>query len=223
MLKKCALPLIIALISVTARTQDSIYDYCVSWVPQHMAEHGLRVDFDIRLKKSCNWLVIAPQVYLDHRYAGPFEDDVRFFESNEEYYYEKMYGFGLELHHRIFLKTESYPEGLYFSYGLYYLHTCIEYLEYGWGTINYDDDLEAMAYALLENETVIDKFGPNIMFGYQMNLTDRFFIDIYMGAGLRYSIIDASEYSTRNFDENITSFGYTGVLPVFGLRFGMLF
>jgi hypothetical protein len=223
MLKKSVLPLIIALLSATAATQDKIHNFSCSWVPQHILEHGMRIDFDLRLKKSSSWLVIAPRVYLDHRYAGPYNDEKGIFENDEEYYYEKMYCYGVELQHRIYLKNIDIPEGLYFSYSLNYMHFNIDYTEYGWGTVNYDDDLEAITYGLLDYNTSVDKFGPNIMFGYQMILTDRFFVDLHIGGGLKYSIIDASEYSTRNFDEHITSFGYTGALPVFVLRFGMIF
>lgn len=224
MLKRPFLILTIAILSLTAGAQDSISTLSCSWVPQYLAEHGMRVDLDLRLKKAASWIVIAPQVYLDHRYAGPHVDDFGFFlKKNDEYYYEEMYGFGLEVHHRIYMQNRAIPEGLYFSYSLYYMHFNIKYLEYGWETTDYDEDLDVLTYGLHNFDAAIDKFGPNIMFGYQMNLTDNFFIDLYMGAGLRYSIIDISEYSLRNFDDHMTSFGYTGPLPVFALRLGMLF
>ena len=127
MLRKVFLPLLIVFITFPAGAQDKVYNLSGSWVPQNLIRHGLRIDFDIRLKLS-HWLVIAPQVYLDHRYAGPYGGGSTW-DRDEDYYYEEMYGYGLELHHRIYLKNNNYPTGLYFSYGFNYVHFNITSLQ----------------------------------------------------------------------------------------------
>ena len=108
---------------------------------------------------------------------------------------------------------------MYFLYN----HFNITYVEYGWRTYQYDFDIQAIKDGLHEHKTEIDKIGPNIILGYQNNLLDRIIIDFYAGAGLRYSFIETSEFTPKSFNNNIISFGYTGTVPVAGLRVGLMF
>ena len=188
-----------------------------SLVPQHLIVNGLRFDIEKNIKNTNNWVLIAPQFYLNH---NDYDRDnfPSYYRNNNDY--DIMTGYGIDIYHKLFLKEQAQPKGPYFAYGLSYQHYLIEFRQYTWDTFT-DDGLEYYSYDLLNCEETINKVGLNMMIGLQ-NVVERFVIDIYLGMGIRYSFIETNAPETRTFYRYWWHFGYTGTLPLFGFRLGMM-
>jgi len=200
-------------------TQEDASSLAIAWYPQLMLIRGLRADIDVHLGKSKSWLIIAPQYYLAKRHAGIHYEDYEDYSSSSAY--KRLEGYGLELQHRVYITNNSAPEGVYLGYGLQYGHFDITYEDFSWGEIDYLD-MRAITYDLFEHNTIIDKTGPNIIIGYQKQVLDRIFVDVYCGGGIRYSFINTSSFFPRNFDGDPLQFGYTGTVPLAGFRIGIV-
>jgi hypothetical protein len=112
-------------------------------------------------------------------------------------------GVSLDLNYRYFPSEK----GVYAAAGLLYKYLDIDYSEY-------NDDTRKMSD--------INTVGLNIMFGYQFILVEQLFLDIYLGWGFRYSIEDSKE-TANIWDDSILDLGYSGFLPIAGLRIGFSF
>lgn len=221
LIPKTSLPLCVSfflLISVSA--QEKVNRFNVSYMPQYMLIFGQRMDLDIRLGQSNHWLVFGAHYYLNYAYDSKNMD---YYDYEDETGYDKLQGYAFNLEHRIYLSNESLLNNIYFNYGLYYGHFNINYGEYSWGSIPYEDDLEALTYDIFDRTTHIDKLGPNIMIGYKQDFIDNFFFDFYAGAGLRYSIISPDDGSQRTYSEHLFSYGFTGTTFLVGIRIGKCF
>ena len=188
-----------------------------SLVPQHLIVNGLRFDIEMNINNTNNWVLIAPQFYLNHKDYNR-DNFPSYYRKNNDY--DIMSGYGIDIYHKIFLKEQAHPKGPYFAYGLSYQHYLIEFRQYTWDTFT-DDGLEYYSYDLFNCEETINKVGLNMMIGLQ-NVVERFVIDIYFGMGIRYSFIETNVPETRTFYRYWWHFGYTGTLPLFGFRLGMM-
>lgn len=192
----------------------------ISWFPQLMYMNGLRIDVDIHLGKSTSWLILSPQFYLRERLLSqtdvqPDDDDYGLDE------YKKLKGYGISLSHRIFFKNNNTPFGIYLGYGGFYNHYELKYEVTGWGSVNLMG-LNAITYGDFEHKTEIDKFGPDFYIGYQAQIIQRVFVDFFCGGGLRYSLFKTDNLSPKYFDNSFIEFGYTGTVPLAGIRIGVL-
>ena len=179
---------------------------------------GLRADIDVHLGKSKSWLVLSPQYYLAIRHADTYYEEYE--DYNSSIAYKRLEGYGMELCHRVYVTNNHTPAGVYLGYGLQYSHFDITYEDYSWLEIEYLG-MQAITYGLFEHNTIIDKMGPNVVIGYQKQVLDRIFVDLFCGGGIRYSIINTSSLFPRNFDSDPLQFGYTGTVPLTGFRIGI--
>lgn len=98
-------------------------------------------------------------------------------------------------------------KGMYAGMGLNYRYLSTSYLEYS---------------ETVEREASFNTAGFDIMFGYQFRLVEQLFMDLYLGWGFRYSIQD-SEEPEEYWSDAFLDLGYSGFLPVAGLRLGFEF
>ena len=87
------------------KSEQEVKTFNIGLVPQYSILGGMRTDLDFRLNSKNHWLIVSPIFHYDDSNNG-FGD------------YEKMFGVGIELQHRIFLhKNDPLPTGAYFGYG----------------------------------------------------------------------------------------------------------
>ncbi|MFW6222218.1 MAG: hypothetical protein ACOC3T_01265 [Bacteroidota bacterium] len=190
----------LGVMSSFAQTDTLQANKIISFVPQYLINSGIRVDYDIRLSDR-HWLQLAPQIYLRDRSSS----------DPEEYYpdYHQLYGAGLFLYHKQYLKQNSEPEGAYLSYGL----------TYNYFYLNYDEE---WVNSYVERYSKINKLGGDIIIGISTILFDYVTLDIYAGLGVRYSLLDSDAENPRHFNDFYSDFGYTGNMMSLGLRLGVI-
>ncbi len=202
------------------RAQDTISSIGISWYPQLMFISGMRIDLDVHLGKSKSWLVFSPQVFLNERLTNNSNDaagDESVFDK-----YNKLTGYGMNISHRFYIQYNTKPVGLYLGYGGFYNHYTLTYEIEGWGYID-RFGLQAITYGLFDHETIIDKIGTDFFIGYQTEIAQRLFVDIFCGGGIRYAFIKTDDLNPRYFSHSPFEFGYTGSVPLAGFRFGVFF
>ena len=179
----------------------------VGIVPQYAFTNGARFDFDFRLKKKGQWLVVAPQVYIN-----PGNSDM--------WDYEEMYGVGIDLQHKFFFKDRPVPRGAYLAYGPVFQYYSVK--EEGLSSYGFEED--GTNYIGLQDDmlqTSIYKFGGNLIFGLQTVINEFFYIDAYMGTGVRLSFDNRVSGLHGYYNDWWGDFGYSGTLIVAGIRFGI--
>jgi hypothetical protein len=202
--------LLLAPLCLYSQEDSASYEktFSVGAVPQYAIVNGTRLDFDVRLKKENQWLVIAPQFY---NYKG----------NSNIWDYEELSGFGIDLNHRIYRKGKTLPTGAYFSYGPVFQYFSVK--DNGLASYVYKE--EGIEYVGLNEELIhtnIFKFGGNVMFGVQSMIGDIFYIDTYIGTGIRFSYDNRTSGLHGYFNDWWGDLGYSGSLIVAGVRFGIL-
>lgn len=197
------------------RAQDdeftqAIKTFNVGLVPQYSILGGMRTDLDFRLNDRNQWLVVSPLFYYDDGNLG-FSD------------YEQMFGVGIELQHRIFLhKNDPLPKGVYFGYGPVFNYFSVE----SEGYYSYLIQEEGNNYFGLEEGSIntnIFKFGGNFVIGLQTIVNDFFYLDAYIGTGIRLSFDNKASGLHDYYTDGWLDLGYSGTLMVGGLRLGISF
>ncbi|NJK98636.1 MAG: hypothetical protein HC905_30285 [Bacteroidales bacterium] len=72
-------------------------------------------------------------------------------------------------------------------------------------------------------ETTINKFGGDIIIGYQTFAFDRLVVDIYAGLGGRYSEYKFKGQTKLKFNDFLYDYGFTGNILLVGVRLGLGF
>lgn len=176
-------------------------------VPQYAFSGGSRIDLDFRLKKPGHWLVVAPQFYMNSN-------------SSLNWDFEELIGAGIELQHKIFLHDRPIPKGAYLAYGPVFQYFSIK----DQGLEAYSFDEGGVEYIGLNEELVqtnIYKFGGNLIFGLQTVVSEYFYLDLYIGTGVRLSFDDRTSGLHGYYNDWWGDFGYSGTLLVGGIRFGI--
>ena len=183
----------------------------ISIVPQYVFQDGFRVDYEFTIQNNRkSWIQFSPEIFINT-------------DGNELYShdYNSMRGFGLEIHHKYFMKEPTQRNGYYFAYGggLQYFgikdnqEVEYSYSEYGTNYISY------------RNEDVnipINRLLVNLMVGKSVVRSKPFIIDYYLGVGFRYSM-DNNLDLIDTYNDTWFEHGYSGSLMVAGIKFGFNF
>jgi len=216
--------LLILISSIQLFAQDSTR-ILLTMSPQHIFINALRFDVEYNLKKQNQWIGFAPQIYYNDEgdfFGSLFDSD---FEVDEPYgasnSYDTLSGFGIEFYHKIFLLKRRIPEGFYFSYGATYNLFKLKYRSYDW--VNYiEDGLEYTAYRAAYKHQTINKIGANFLLGYQAELSEKLYLDVYTGLGFRYSFHSDEANENQQFNNSTIGYGYSGSIFLFGIKFGVM-
>ncbi|MGV7225169.1 MAG: hypothetical protein ACQ9MH_27085 [Nitrospinales bacterium] len=183
----------------------------VSILPQYAAINGIRIDYERKIKDGKQWLLFAPQFYLDN--------------SPPDWNYTQMTGFGLNAYYKLFLNhsEKKNPNGLsrtnvYFTVGPTYQRSKLKGEEEV--PVEYTEDgITYIGFKTVEGSTIFRKFGGTANFGLQFAF-GRFLLDLYAGIGFRYSI-DEDGNMAETFNDDWLDIAYSGILLDGGIRFGV--
>ncbi len=210
--------IILVFLSINGIAQtDTVRTTLVSGTPQYLINKGLRIDVEKRLKNPRHWIQLVPQLYVDVKGI-----DARDYDSGYEKEYDKMYGVGLEVNHKMFLKEYSRPMGSYVSYGMNYQHFGIQFKGAEWEPALVDG-MQQFVYTEKDAKQSIDKIGANLVVGYQNEFVDYVYWDIFIGLGFRCSFYNSESAETRHLDYYLWDYGYSGTLLTGGFKLGVLF
>jgi opacity protein-like surface antigen len=186
------------IISSYAQTDSSRFKV-MSFVPQYLINNGIRVDYEIRIKNS-SWIQLCPQFYLTERGS----------QYNSGSDYKEVAGAGLFAYHKVYLNKSNSPFGAYFSYGL----------TYNFFNIDFDETNNSVTTT---ESAQINKFGADLLIGFQTTVSQRIVLDIYTGVGGRYSEYKYSGTTRPKYNDTYWDYGYTGNLMHLGFRIGIYF
>lgn len=194
----------------------------VSFLPQYAASKGIRIDYERKLKDTDNWIVVAPQIYLDTK------DSYYYYYNNAYSSYETMTGFGINLYYKIIVYKSPRKNifcdlskfSLYFAAGPNYQH---------YSLFNTEDQLKefvenGITYYEFEQVEVtkpINRYGAVVDTGFQIAL-ERFLFDIYLGVAFKYSTGEDGKMIESAYNDWI-DMDYSGILLDGGLRIGFFF
>lgn len=186
--------------------KDLKWEFAIGLVPQYAIVSGMRLDFDMKIKRN-QYLTVAPQLYYNENYTMFYPDKT------------DMRGLGLNLNYRFLYSKTDNPQGPYIGFGLVYKYFDLTYLAETW---TYEYHLSNTFYAedYIENNTEFNQFGYDLLIGYQ-GTYDRFFYDFYLGWGFRISDFDKDNTDEDYWGETIFDPGYSGFLPTIGFRAGI--
>ena len=199
--------------------------YTVTVQPMQLLRNSLRFDFEMRIDNGPGWLQIGPALYYipqsddpDYGYLGN--------EYHRYYHYREygevsmidpcsgMLGGGLDVNYKWFFDPKR---TIYLLGGASYTHFTIRY--WGWAWSDYvQDGLLYHEYVSGFRRQHINRFGLNGLFGFQIPSRHAFLVDMFVGFSYRHSM---AEKNKPSFSTDVFSYGYTGLVFVTGLRFGI--
>ncbi|NOQ24265.1 MAG: hypothetical protein GQ564_02785 [Bacteroidales bacterium] len=179
-----------------------------SFVPQYLIIKGIRIDIEKQITPR-SFIQFSPQFYLGENNQNSIDSYSNNFFSDDDEDFNKILGGGLNVYHKIFANDDFLNNGVYFSYGLSYSYYEIEY---------YEDFLGST----IDNEATIQKYGGDILIGYQLFFKNKLSLDIYTGIGSRFSNMDTNGSTRNKFNSNYSGYNYQGNLLHLGFRIGLI-
>ena len=208
------------LLPETQGQEDREYNFLIAGVPQYILTNGIRIDFDIHQKESPHWIVLSPYYYIDRSSV-----DILNLGGSDEYYdpynYDQIVGVGLGLSRKTFLVKKPVSQGIYLQYGGSYKYFNIDGNNYVWVQYTGDDGLPYQQMEDIKYSLNIHSIGASTTLGYQIQVLPSFYIDVFLGFGVKYSFHDSPENVTIKYNRGIFDYGYTGTHFVGGIRFAM--
>lgn len=199
--------LILLLIIGKANAQENNQSFLVMGMPQYLVIEGLRIDMELKTKKPNQWITISPMVFLKNN-----EKNLK--TRNESV--ETISGGGLGISFKQFLLNKQGPCGAYFAYGPLYQYYKIGNTGNYWVEKNKEYFEENGRYS-----AQIHKFGGNCIIGSQFKFLENLYGDIFIGFGIRYSLLIYEGKIGSNYNSNWMDKGFSGILLVSGIRIGV--
>jgi hypothetical protein len=188
-------------------TLTKVKTFNVGVVPQYAFSHGMRIDLDFRLHKPGQWMVVSPQFYL-------------IAQNPDNSNYKELVGVGIELQHRLFFKDRPIPKGAYLGYGPVFQYFSVK--DQGLAAYSFDENqVEYIGLSEGSIQTNIYKFGGNLILGIQTVVNDYFYVDAFLGTGIRISLDNRTSGLHGYYNDWWGDIGYSGTLIVAGIRFGV--
>ena len=188
----------------------------IGYHPQYLIIHGLKMDVEILFGNNYrSSLIIAPAIFYD---VASYETDyfVNAFNARE---YNQMTAYGIDLHHRYYINRKVLTN-TYFEYGLSFRHSVVMIKMHDWNRDVFDGN-SVWAFTPDEKHFGITKFGGDLVFGLQRDILNKMTVDLYAGAAMRYGSDDEASNDELSFNDNMLDLGFTGVLPLAGMRVGL--
>lgn len=170
----------------------------------------LKVSYDRRIGDSRNWILLSPSV----SYSS--SDDFW------NYSYNKRSGIGLDISHRYYLLEKKKFKSIYIQYGAVYNYSNVEANRIGWvpttfeGTNALKPGRELAKYNL-------HQIGTDFLFGVQLLSWSGVLFDFHAGMGIRTSLSKKNKELLSMPGYGILNPGYSGILPLIGIRIGYAF
>lgn len=193
----------------------------VFFSPQYMITNAMRFDIDIRQGETNKWWVVSPYFYFDNSSTSILNPDEEFENSYDPHTYEEMWGLGLELRRKMFLLNRNFDKGFYLSFGANY-----KYFDITGDNVIYieeegDDGLIYTRMADISYSININSYSGFATVGHQFKPSSKFFIDLYVGFGLKYSFHNSPQNVSVEYNRDFTDYGYTGTQFLGGFRLGV--
>lgn len=194
-------------------SQDSLIQNRISFVPQSLFFHSIRVDYDKCMDdKGTKYLIVSPRVYYKEFYN---EDNLNIYSSN----LIQVKGLGLELAYRYY-----FPNRMKHYFPFISLHASYSYFEpiyqrYMWQEMQ-EDENTFYEFKLGTEKKIIHQPKLEFNMGMLRKYQSKIFYDIYLGAGIKQSFYDRVKGDPEQLQLYYWSWGYSGTYLNIGFRLG---
>ena len=188
------------------------------FVPQYLVTNGIRLDIDLRKPDSNKWWIISPYYYSDGSSSSQLNPGSEY--DYNPYAYEKMEGYGLGISRKIFVTKHSY-KGLYASLGVTYRHFTLTGDNYNYVETIGEDGLTYFEMQDLKYTVNINSYNGFAIIGQQFNPFSKFYIDLFLGFGIKYSTHSSPEKVAIQYNRGNIDYGYSGTQFIAGARLGI--
>lgn len=195
----------------TTAIVDSPYRIWIMGVPQYLFENGIRIEIDRRIQESHNWITWSPTIY----YRGQPGSWI-----SGNYDVQSLAGMGLEVLYRWYPAGFGYQGGVYVSGGGGYRYMSQKIKGYQWDDFQ-QDGLTFYDYNNGIWYRISQTYSLRGIVGYQLVSNKHLGLDLYVGLGAKYSIIDKPEGAMAYFTENHNPFTGSGFFITGGFRMGI--
>ncbi len=217
--KWCVFFLSLAFATTAYAQTENGYKTLIMGVPQYLIKNGVRIDIERKLSPS-HWLRVEPIIYLKDNY----QMDTDGYDSDQEPFINQMYGAGLGISSvHILYNTLQQKKRVtfYVTYGASYTLFNFNITEKVWKPYTTEDGLTFQHKVPDTYNLRTSKLGADATIGMRKELFKRLFLDIYLGFGLRYSVVNPPEGFQIPFNSNFIDYGYSGTTLVGGVRLGV--
>jgi len=213
--------LLIGFNHISRAQKDLKEDLIVFFSPQYMITNAIRLDIDIRQGETNKWWIVAPYFYFDNSSTSVLNTDDLYEDNYDPHVYKDMWGAGLELRRKMFLLSRNYDKGFYLSFGANY-----KYFNIIGDNVTYfeeegEDGLMYHRMADIAYSININSYSGFATIGHQFKPSSKFFIDLYVGFGLKYSFHNSPQHVSIKYNRDFTDYGYTGTQFLGGFRLGV--
>ncbi|MBI9035905.1 MAG: hypothetical protein JEZ03_15695 [Bacteroidales bacterium] len=174
-------------------------------IPQFAIINGYRFDIERTYNQGQKAVVIAPHFYVRSK-----KDNQDYYSGNNNY--NSLVGIGLNVDYKHYLSEKQMS---YISVGGGYHYFNSKHDGEAW--IENGDELIIVTG---EHTQVTNRLNVNTLLGFNMEISDYIYADIYTGMGLKYSMID-SDMSQTYFDEYMWEYSYSGITYIIGVKIGV--
>ena len=167
-----------------------------SLVPLYTFQNGFRIDFEVNIAKN-QWLLIGPQYFIA-------QDKTMVFLGNDKN--TDLQGYGIDIYHKIILKTEKSITGPYAAYGVRY------------NKFDFKVKADGVNPELNVSNT---RYGFNVIFGYQNAINNKLLVDFYTGCGIQVSNMTGDDGTFSDNSDFFMNYNYSGPRFLLGFRIGL--
>lgn len=190
---------------------DSPYRIWIMGVPQYLFENGIRIEIDQRIQESQNWITWSPTIY----YRGQPGSWI-----SGNYDVQSVKGMSLEVLYRWYPAGFGRQGGVYVSGGGGYRYISQKIKGYQWDDFQ-QDNLTFYNYNEDTWNRISQTYSLRGIVGYQLVSNQHLGMDLYVGLGAKYSIVDKPEGAMNYFTDNYNPFSGNGFFITGGFRMGI--
>lgn len=201
--------------------------YTATLQPLQLLRNTLRLDFEMRIAHGLGWLQFGPALYYypkettnnpDYGYIGKYYYGYHYYRNQEAIFPTEpcsgIFGGGLDVNYKWFFDPKR---TLYLLGGNSFSRFNVRY--WGWEWSDYiQDGLPYHEFVPRCLHQHINRLGINGLFGFMIPSRHAFLVDMFWGFSYRLSF---SEKDKPPFGTYMSSPGYTGLVFVTGVRFGV--
>ena len=214
-MKNIFVSIILAFLILNLNAQENpTHSTLVMGVPQYLLIGGVRIDIDKQTGVGNKWLIFSPSIYYNYT-----ENSGSFSIGRNDY--KRLLGAGLEVSRRIFLTKQVKNSGFYWSFGGGYKYFNLNVSDYLWETIPGNLVQYHLSSTQKDYSISIHSLSMNSIMGFQKEVYEALYIDVFVGFGIKYGIYDQPFGSFKRYNEAGWDYGYRGTMFVGGIRFGV--
>lgn len=203
-----------------AQTEDVFNNrkITIGWEPLSTMDGGLRVDVEMRLKKSRNWLNLQLTCYglSDRDFNGEadyYTNNVTFTSGFQKF--RSYSGFGVQAMYKSFFFRDIF----FWGGGINYHYFDVSYYDETYKPF-VEDGLTFYKYFRGNESQYFNKIYPFLSTGVRSSSRKHFFVEGYIKLGYSYSFYNEEK---KAYNKNFLSFGHRGVTMDLGGRIGWQF